>query len=266
MALLTWFAKIYCLGSSQIILDAREVPFALTPEAVRLLCDRRQGLGADGMVLLMPSERADFGARIFNQDGAEVKAGVGPGHLALAFALFRHGYTDDFRFAIDGTSGIWTLTLQVDAKHDVEHIAVELGRGEIVDREPLLHRGIIVTIGSAPNSYCVIPVDDLQRQATRREPPRDYGNPVTVLAQVVDRSTVHLQLAAFDEYPLSDLAGAGAAAIVLKRLGLINDLIRVRLGELSFMVGMDDSGCISAMGTAVEICTGHLGQDFLERL
>ena len=62
------------LGNKYIILHDDEIPFELTPERVRLLCDRDFGIGSDGILLIGPRLAAErFALRIFNPDGSEAE-------------------------------------------------------------------------------------------------------------------------------------------------------------------------------------------------
>ncbi len=69
------FTKMHGLGNDFVVLDARDTALPeLTPATARALADRKTGIGCDQLILLAPSEVADFRMRIFNQDGSEVEA------------------------------------------------------------------------------------------------------------------------------------------------------------------------------------------------
>lgn len=82
------FTKMHGLGNDFVVLDARAraVP-AIDAAIARALADRRTGIGCDQLILLEPSETADFRMRIFNHDGGEVEA---CGNASRAVALL-HG-------------------------------------------------------------------------------------------------------------------------------------------------------------------------------
>ncbi len=69
------FTKMHGLGNDFVVLDARvqELP-PLTPALAQALADRRTGIGCDQVIVMEPSDRADFRMRIFNPDGGEVEA------------------------------------------------------------------------------------------------------------------------------------------------------------------------------------------------
>ncbi|HEU4798682.1 MAG TPA: diaminopimelate epimerase, partial [bacterium] len=67
------FVKSHALGNDYIVIDPRALSFPLTPQAIRLICDRHRGVGSDGILAHVPSERANFGLRIYNPDGSEAE-------------------------------------------------------------------------------------------------------------------------------------------------------------------------------------------------
>ena len=82
------FVKMHGLGNDFVVLDAREDALPpVTAATARALADRRTGIGCDQLVLLEPSDAADFAMRIFNADGGEVEA---CGNASRAVALL-HG-------------------------------------------------------------------------------------------------------------------------------------------------------------------------------
>ena len=82
------FVKMHGLGNDFVVLDARESSLPVLDEArARAIADRFTGIGCDQLILLEPSEQADFRMRIFNHDGSEVGA---CGNATRAVALL-HG-------------------------------------------------------------------------------------------------------------------------------------------------------------------------------
>ena len=65
------FTKMHGAGNDYIYIDCMKSCPADLPALSRRLSDRHTGVGADGMVLIMPSEIADFRMRMFNADGSE---------------------------------------------------------------------------------------------------------------------------------------------------------------------------------------------------
>lgn len=70
------FTKAVALGNDFVILDARKTYVSLTIEQIRMLANRRQGIGCDQLILILPptSPQADLRLRFFNADGSEAGA------------------------------------------------------------------------------------------------------------------------------------------------------------------------------------------------
>jgi diaminopimelate epimerase len=68
------FHKMHGLGNDFVIVDAREMPFDVTPSLARAIADRRTGVGCDQLIVLEPSGSADLKMRIWNSDGGEVES------------------------------------------------------------------------------------------------------------------------------------------------------------------------------------------------
>ncbi len=88
-------------GNDFVIIDNREGKIELTTEQIRWLCDRRFGIGSDGLMLLGKAEGYDFSMRYFNSDGPEGTMCGNGGRCLVAFADYCG--IKNFRFtAIDG--------------------------------------------------------------------------------------------------------------------------------------------------------------------
>src|SRR5450756_1610354 len=81
------FAKYEATGNDFIMIDGLSGEQELSGDLVRMLCDRRKGVGADGIIVALPSAVSDLRMRIFNADGSEAEM-CGNGIRALfLFAL-----------------------------------------------------------------------------------------------------------------------------------------------------------------------------------
>lgn len=86
------FAKYHGAGNDFLLIDDERMRFPVTdPDYIAHLCHRRLGVGADGIVLLQLSEKADFRMRIFNADGKEA-AQCGNGLRCLVDFIRQKGY------------------------------------------------------------------------------------------------------------------------------------------------------------------------------
>jgi diaminopimelate epimerase len=100
------FEKWQALGNDYLIFEERALPFALTPERIRRICDPHTGVGADGILLLSEPGEPGFVARlrIFNPDGSEAELS-GNGAREAVMYLRRAGWTDSDRFSIQTAAG-----------------------------------------------------------------------------------------------------------------------------------------------------------------
>jgi diaminopimelate epimerase len=113
------FSKWQGLGNNYIVLHREEIPFELTPERVRLLCDRNRGIGSDGIMVIGARTGEDrFAISIYNPDGSEAEM-CGNGVRMVARKLKMEG-------SISGDT-----------------VVLETGAGDIV---PKIGEGYLVTV------------------------------------------------------------------------------------------------------------------------
>ena len=178
------FIKMHGLGNDFILIDciAQRCPAEKKDlEALgKRLCDRRFGIGADQILLLSPSQKADFMMRIFNADGSEVEM-CGNGIRCLAQYIWDSRLSDKKILSIETPAGIIKPEkagdlVKVDMGEPIfepERIPVRLPRpssftlhpsGGIVDYPLQIEdREFAVTCVSMGNPHAVILVDDVLR-------------------------------------------------------------------------------------------------------
>jgi diaminopimelate epimerase len=100
------FEKWQALGNDYLLVEARELPFALTEERVRRLCDPHLGVGSDGILVLAEPDEHGYVARlrIFNPDGSEAELSGNGAREAILY-LRRSGWTDADSFSIQTAAG-----------------------------------------------------------------------------------------------------------------------------------------------------------------
>lgn len=103
------FYKYHGLGNDFIIfnsLDSGESLLqALSTEKISSLCQAKYGIGADGVIVLLESERADFSMKLFNPDGSQAELS-GNGLRCLALCISDLGLTDERKFRIETMAGL----------------------------------------------------------------------------------------------------------------------------------------------------------------
>ena len=99
------FSKWQGLGNNYIVFHEEELPFELTPERVRLLCDRNLGIGSDGILVIGPQTAENrFGLRIFNPDGSAAEM-CGNGVRMVARKLKMEGSITGDTVILDTAAG-----------------------------------------------------------------------------------------------------------------------------------------------------------------
>ncbi|HXG02126.1 MAG TPA: diaminopimelate epimerase [Candidatus Binatia bacterium] len=279
------FAKGHGLGNDYLVIEERHLPAPLGPEAVRRICDRHRGVGSDGILLLVPTDRADFGLRIFNPDGSEAEKS-GNGLRIFAKYLWDRGHAKRDLFTVDTRGGVVECRLDVrDGR--VGFVTVEMGRATFVPAEiPMSVAGaeavevplaldeatrVTVTAVSVGNPHCVVFVDRLDEAECRRLGPR-----LETHAAFPRRTNVQLVRAAGPDaldiliwergagYTLasgSSSCGAAAAAVRTGRCRPGRIAVRMPGGELAVHVRPDWS--LRLEGPAEEVCTGTLSAEFV---
>ena len=85
------FVKMHGLGNEYIVMESSKIDFQLTSQAIKRLCNIHFGIGSDGIVMLVPSTKADFGFRVYNPDGSEAEKS-GNGLRILCKYLYDYGH------------------------------------------------------------------------------------------------------------------------------------------------------------------------------
>jgi len=170
------FTKMHGLGNDFIVVAGeRELPSNASQLAIET-CNRFFGIGADGLVYILPSERADFRMRIMNSDGTEAEQ-CGNAIRCVAKYVYDRGLTDQQKITIETLgAGVQSLQLEVDqATNTVSRVRVDMGapilEGKLVPttidaacvvNEPIEAFGqtFHFTAVSMGNPHCVIYVDD----------------------------------------------------------------------------------------------------------
>ena len=125
------FTKMQGLGNDYLYVWADSLPEDAAALSVRL-SDRHFGPGADGMIWILPSERADFRMRIFNADGSEAKM-CGNGIRCVGKYVYDKGLTDKTALCIETGAGLRRLWLRTEDGR-VRSVRVDMGTARVTDR------------------------------------------------------------------------------------------------------------------------------------
>jgi diaminopimelate epimerase len=120
------FTKMHGCGNDYIYVNCLEEHVDDPPAAARKLSDRHFGIGSDGLILIHPSQTADFRMQMFNADGSEAEM-CGNGIRCLAKYVFDRGLTDKTELDVETAAGNKRLSLET-ADGVVQKVRVNMGR------------------------------------------------------------------------------------------------------------------------------------------
>lgn len=169
------FSKWHGLGNDFILIDGRMEKAAHWETLAKNLCDRHFGIGADGLVILLDSDIADFRMRIFNQDGSEPEM-CGNAIRCIARYVYESGISNKTKMTFETLAGLIAPQLVLeDGK--ITAVRVNMGIPQLLCKDipingnsedqaihqPLEINGTVYhfTGVSMGNPHAVIFVDDL---------------------------------------------------------------------------------------------------------
>jgi diaminopimelate epimerase len=279
---MNFFVKTHGLGNEYIVLDQAAIDFELTTERIVQICNIHVGIGSDGILLKVPTGKANFGLRILNPDGSEAEKS-GNGLRIFAKYLFDYGFTNLKEFTIDTLGGVVTAHVLelIDGKAFM--IRVDIGKAnftsaeipvdfpkQICFDEPLKIAGKEFNIHcvSVGNPHCVILREHLEEAEIREfgthiENHPMFPNRINVqFVKVLSRDTVEALIwergAGFTQ---ASGSSSSAIAAVLVKKGLVDGAITVRMPGGSLQIEVDDSWNVRLTGEVREIASGILSRE-----
>jgi diaminopimelate epimerase len=168
------FTKMHGLGNDYIYVNGFDEQVDDPAAVARAVSDRHFGIGADGLILILPSDKADCRMRMFNADGSEAQM-CGNGIRCVAKYVYDHDIARRTALNVETLAGVLNLDLFV-ADGVVDRVRVKMGEprlqraqipmqgasGEVIN-EPLPVNGATfdVTAVSMGNPHCVVFVEDV---------------------------------------------------------------------------------------------------------
>lgn len=276
------FSKWQGLGNDYILLHREEIPFDLTPDNVRLLCDRDFGIGSDGVLIIGPQTGEDrFQLQIFNPDGSEAEM-CGNGVRMVARKLKMEGSIGGDRVVLDTAAGEIVPVLgdgymvKVDmgiARFGGEKLAYFTG--DAIDETLTVGgRSFTFTFVDVGNPHAVItspwPLDlvPLHEYGPQIEEHKYFPRKANVeFVVVIDehRAKVRVWERGVGETRACG-TGATATATAMVRTGRCVSPVIIELPGGTLEVEVHDDLRVFMTGPAEEISHGDLSLEFLEHL
>jgi len=281
------FTKLQGAGNDFILVEAANINWDW-PKLSRAICQRNFGVGADGLLLLMPSETAEFGIRVFNADGSEAEA-CGNGLRCLVKYTIDQGLANAGvdEVNVETIAGIRKarLTRQAGRVTKIQvgmgapafnaqkiPVAVEAGKSNMVDIKLIADypvtvegRELLLSFVSMGNPHAINfqkqPIYEfpLSRLGPIIEKHKLFPNRVNFeVANVISRKQIDVRV--WERGVGETLAcgsGACAVAVVAQLLGFIDNPVEIKLPGGTLEVDWDRVGEVLLSGPAEIVFNGE---------
>jgi len=193
------FVKMHGLGNDFILVDCINKSLgdsSFLSYLAKKLCNRNFGIGADGLMLILASSKADLQMRIFNSDGTEAQM-CGNGIRCFAKYAYENKLVSKNKFTVETLAGIITPELIFQDLKDkkVLRVKVDMGTPKLRRREiPMTgedtptvvdetleinsEQTFKVTCVSMGNPHCIVFVDDVQSTPVEKIGPKIENHPL----------------------------------------------------------------------------------------
>lgn len=273
------FTKMHGLGNDFVVVAKQDVPTMVSDLAIDI-CDRHFGVGADGLVFILPSDKADIRMRIFNADGSEAEQ-CGNAIRCVTKYVYDHNILKSKEISVETLAGIQKVILHIDEEQDtVEKVEVDMGepilKGELVPTA--IHQNKVVdqtididgmkfkfTAVSMGNPHAIIYVDDAKGFDVEKWGPKIETHPLFPKKTNVEFVTVNaendIDMRVWERGVGQTLAcGTGACATgvasVLNNKAGRDVTIHLKGGDLRVFWNNNDNH-VYMTGEAKEVFTGN---------
>jgi diaminopimelate epimerase len=282
-----FFVKSHGLGNDYIVLNQYEISFELTQKAIQKICDVHYGIGSDGILLKVPSYKANFGLRILNPDGSEAEKS-GNGLRIFAKYLYDSKFSNERIFTIETPGGIVRAEITEEIKRKAKTVKVDMGKANFVSSEipvscsnyecidevlNLEYKDYIINCVSVGNPHCVILKDELDEKEIKQfgtyiENHPMFPNRINVqFAKVISPNEVEVLIWERGAgWTLASGSSSCAVASVLVKKGLTERKLDVKMPGGTLQIEIDEAWNIKMTGEVREIASGTLSKELIAEL
>jgi len=282
-----FFVKSHGLGNDYIILNQYEISFELTPKAIRKICDVHYGIGSDGILLKVPSYKANFGLRILNPDGSEAEKS-GNGLRIFAKYLYDSKFSKEKIFTIETPGGVVRAEITEEVKKKAKTVKVDMGKANFISAEipvncaneecidetlNLEYKDYTINCVSVGNPHCVILKDELDEKeikqfGTHIENHPMFPNRINVqFAKVISPTEVEVLIWERGAgWTLASGSSSCAVASVLVKKGLTERKLNIKMPGGTLQIEIDEAWNIKMTGEVREIASGTFSNELIAEL
>lgn len=274
------FTKMHGIGNDYVYVNCFEENIDNPEEVSIKISDRHFGIGSDGLVMIMPSDKADFRMRMFNADGSEGNM-CGNATRCIGKYVYDNHLTDKTEITLETRSGIKYLTLYPE-NGKVQTVLVDMGKAilepasipmkaegeEFIDR-PVEVEGktVNITAVSMGNPHAVTFVDDVESLDLEKIGPSYENHPLfpervnTEFAKIIDENTVMMRVwerGSGETWACGTGACACAVACVKNGFFPYDREITVKLRGGDLFITYKGDGNVHMRGPAETVFTGEI--------
>ena len=274
------FTKMHGIGNDYIYVNCFEEKVD-NPEKVSIyVSDRRKGIGSDGLVMIMPSDKADFRMRIFNADGSEAMM-CGNATRCIGKYVYDKGLTDKTEITLETNSGIKYLTLFPE-NGKVEFVEVDMGKAILTpkdipvnsDKESFISEPVEVdgkeykiTCVSMGNPHAIVYMDDIKDLELEKIGPSFENHKLfpdrinTEFIEVIDSHTLNMRVwerGSGETFACGTGACASVVASVLNGYCNHDEEVTVHLRGGDLKITWNSDGTVIMKGPAALICDADI--------
>lgn len=273
------FTKMQGIGNDYIYINCLDKEPKLDwQDVTRKICRRHFGVGSDGLILILPSKKADYRMRMFNSDGSEAEIN-GNGIRGFVKYIYDNKISGKKKYEIETLAGVRTVWITKFVKGkaacmrvnmaepilDAEKIPIK-AKGQFINQEfDLENQCVRITCLSFGNPHCVLFLDSfsipVEKLGYEVENHKFFPNRVNVeFVQVVNKNEINIQV--WERGVGVSLAcgtGACAAAVASVLNKKTNRKVRVHLlgGDLDIEWNKDDNN-VYMEGPVEEVFSGEI--------
>lgn len=276
------FTKMQGLGNDYVYVNCFKETVENPSSVAKFVSNRNFGIGSDGLILICPSETADFQMVMYNADGSRGEM-CGNGIRCVAKYVYDYGLTDKTRISVETLGGIKYLDLTVEDRK-VRLVKVDMGKphlapveipiamnekdvNQVIDEEINVDGTVYRMTGvSMGNPHTVVYMDDLKGLEIEKIGPKFENHPRfpqrinTEFAHVLDEHTVEMRV--WERGSGETLAcGTGACAVAVASIlnGLTKRSVTVKLLGGDLMIEWnEENGHVFMTGPAEVVFDGEI--------
>jgi len=274
------FTKMQGIGNDYIYVNCFEERVDDPERVSQIVSDRHFGIGGDGLVLIMPSDKADFRMRMFNADGSEGNM-CGNATRCIGKFVYDNGLTSKTEITLETKSGIKYLTLYPE-NGKVKTVLVNMGKavltpadipmkaeGESFINKPIevLGSEVYITAVSMGNPHAVTYVDDVMSLDLEKIGPAFENHPIfpervnTEFIKVLDSHAIQMRVwerGSGETWACGTGACAAAVASVKNGYFKNGEEITVKLKGGDLFITYSSDGTVLMRGAAETVFTGEI--------